>query len=136
MPESDWDMFITYLKDLLSWWYALIPGILLSVFDVVERARKERPPIEPKWIIRFLVAGIVVAQFLTYRDFRKECRGATDAKQREVDRLTGQLKDLNEPQITTLFEHQPLFIAPGGARGDEAIISVSHNQERRGSNLC
>jgi hypothetical protein len=82
MPESDWDMFITYLKDLLSWWYALIPGILLSVFDVVERARKERPPIEPKWIIRFLVAGIVVAQFLTYRDFRKECRGATDAKQR------------------------------------------------------
>ena len=72
MHETEWQIFVSNLEAVLDWWYALIPGLLLSLIDVVERSRGKEAPISPRWILRVFLIGMILAQYLAYRDLKKE----------------------------------------------------------------
>jgi hypothetical protein len=65
---AEWDVFTNYCKLVIGWWYVLIPGVLMSVIDIIERQRDKTLPIQPRWVWRSLVCGLVLAQFLVYRE--------------------------------------------------------------------
>jgi len=75
MHASFWDVLLQYLWAIAGWWYALIPGIALSLLDVVERLRKGDAPVSSRWIIGVFVCGMIVAQFLAYRDVVQRTEG-------------------------------------------------------------
>ena len=68
MHATLWDVLVDYVWAVISWWYALIPGIALSILDVVERWRRGEAAIPSRWITGVFVVGVMVAQFLAYKD--------------------------------------------------------------------
>jgi len=82
-----------YCWQVIQWWYVLIPGVLFAVIDIVERSKKKDAPIPTRWIVWTLVAGLIVAQFLAYRDMHKSTQQEIASLQAENARLTSQKPD-------------------------------------------
>jgi hypothetical protein len=72
MQETTWQSVWAAIQAMFGWWYVLVPGIVLSLIDVWERAHGKELPIPPRWIIRTIVAGLFVAQILAYADLRQQ----------------------------------------------------------------
>ena len=75
MHATLWDVLVDYVWAVISWWYALIPGIALSILDVVERWRRGEAAIPSRWITGVFVVGVMVAQFLAYKDVVQRTEG-------------------------------------------------------------
>jgi hypothetical protein len=70
--ETWWQAFSDCLGAVMGHWYALIPGVALSIVDIIERIRGNEVSIPLRWLFRIFIVGFVVAQFMAYWDLRKE----------------------------------------------------------------
>jgi hypothetical protein len=77
------EWILSYFSAVLGWWYALIPGVLMSIVDVIERSRGKEAPLRPKFVIYLLLMGFMIAQALAWRDEHAKAQG--EATYMQVD---------------------------------------------------
>src|SRR5260370_7421838 len=71
MPEGGlWQIIVLYLRVVIAYWWALLPGLVLPLIDVAQfhRAEEKKIKIPPRVRSTVMLAALMVAQFLAYRN--------------------------------------------------------------------
>jgi hypothetical protein len=109
------DGFLAYCKAVADWWYTLIPGFVLSIVDIIERSRGKEIPIQPRWVFRAFVCGLVFAQFLAYRDASNSAESSMTRLRTDNTHLTDEnnrLKNDRVPHLVAVLDESILGDAP------------------------
>jgi len=73
MEDQSFGSFIwSYLLVLSDFWWTIIPGLLLSLVDVVERIMGEEMPVSRSWYLRLFLLAIIGSQIGAYWKLNKE----------------------------------------------------------------
>ena len=73
--QTLWSFLVDYGLAVLPYWWLLTAGTAMGLVDIVAKASGKDVPIPPRWIWRILVAGIIVAQVLVYKDLKTTTEG-------------------------------------------------------------
>jgi hypothetical protein len=101
VPQPELRELITrYLFAVAKYWYAIIAGLALTLVDVFERVFGTWW-IFPVWVrVTSIMLGLVVAQFLAYRDLEVERAGKVKDLETALDTLVARLRaERTRPEV-------------------------------------
>ena len=99
----------SYLRVVIAYWWALLPGLLMPLIDAINWPRAEEKKIKiPTWVrLAVTIGALMVAQFFAYRNSIQNLSTVTEDK-REQSITINSLRDGNEnqaAQIVGLKQH-------------------------------
>src|SRR5579863_1125415 len=130
MVDETWlQAFWDCLGAVMGHWYALIPGVALSVIDIIERLRGKEVPIPLRWLFRLFVAGLILAQFMAYWDLRKEIISSHPDLRPKLDSvMVAPAGQNNSDSLVGILGAIRNFVAPGTVADIELTYQVGPNK--------
>jgi len=86
MPEGGlWQIIVLYLRVVIAYWWALLPGLVMPLIDAAQfhRAEEKKIKIPPRVRSTVMLAALMVAQFLAYRNSIQNLSTVIEEKRRE-----------------------------------------------------
>src|SRR6266478_6213997 len=80
-----WQIIVLYLRVVIGYWWALLPGLVLPLIDVAQfhRAEEKKIKIPPRVRSTVMLAALMVAQFLAYRNSIQNLSTVVEEKRQE-----------------------------------------------------
>jgi hypothetical protein len=119
LEQSLWQVIVLYLHTVIAYWWALLPGVLIPLTDLINWPLAEDKKINiPPWLKLVVVMGaLMVAQFLAYRNSIQNLSVIIEEKKQQSITINS-LQDTttNQNSQTTALKQRVTDLEQAGSR--------------------